>query len=150
MWNMYGVELRSFYIYYTEAFNQQSQVLHLIELLINHQINAHIISPCLLRTRTSAISVMPMEMILMIAWNLLLSSRAPLALTCKHFWNSITHCVLCASTGPAYDDTERLCLGILGELPSNCQEPMMSDPQLFQPERWGILRLIGERNISNA
>ena len=45
----YGVELRPFYIYYTEAFNQQNQVTYPIELLINFEVNAHIISPCPLR-----------------------------------------------------------------------------------------------------
>ena len=45
----YGVELRPFYIYYTGAFNQQSQVIYLIEMLINFQDIARIIPPCPLR-----------------------------------------------------------------------------------------------------
>ena len=55
---------------------------------------------------------MPMEFSLTVAWNLLPSSQGPFALTWKRFWNSITQCVLCVSTGQACDDTERLCLGI--------------------------------------
>lgn len=93
-----------------------------------------------------AISLMPMELVSMIACNLPPSSRAPLALTCKRFWNGIPRRM---STAPlSLDDPERLCLGIPRELPANFQESTMSDPQLFQPERWEFLRLL-ERDISD-
>lgn len=92
------------------------------------------------------ISLMPLELILMIACKLPPSSRATLALTCKRFWNAIPRRVSTASL--SFDDPERLCLGIPREMPSNFQDPPMSDPQLFQPERWKFLRLL-ERDISD-
>lgn len=76
----------------------------------------------------------------MIAWNLPPSSRASLALTCKRFWYGTTRRL---ST-----TRESLGLGIPSELPSNFQESTMSDPQIFQPERWEFFRLL-ERDISD-
>ena len=86
-----------------------------------------------------AISLMPMEVILMISCNLPTNSRALLSLTCKRFWDVI----------PRHTSkTEHLYLSFPGELPPNFQESTMSDPQLFRPERYEFLRLL-ERDISN-
>ena len=96
-----------------------------------------------------ALSLMPMELILMIAWNLPPGSRAPFALTCKRFRNAMMRRLSCDSTGPHYDLRERLGLGISAEMPPNFQELTMSDPRFFQPERWEFLRLL-ERDISDS
>ena len=93
-----------------------------------------------------AISLMPMEILIMIAWNLPPSSRALFALTCKRFWKGTTRRISCEETD---DSTECLGLGIPRELPPNFQGSTMSDPQLFQPERWELLRLL-ERDISDT
>ena len=74
------------------------------------------------------LSLMPMELILMIAWNLPPGSRAPFVLTCKRFRNALMRPV---STGPPYDHTERLGLRIPTEVPLNFHESTMSDPKLF-------------------
>lgn len=95
------------------------------------------------------LSLMPMELILMIAWNLPPGSRAPFALTCKRFRNAMMRPVSSVSTGPPYDHTERLGLGIPTEMPPNFHESTMSDPKLFQPGRWGFLRLL-ESDISDT
>ena len=81
-----------------------------------------------------ALLLMPLELILMIACKMPPSSRAPLALTCKHFWDAIPRRMSPASS--SFDDPERPCLGLPEELPSNLQEPSMSGQQLFQPGRW--------------
>ena len=108
-----------------------------------------------------ALSLMPTELILMIAWNLPPSSRALFALTCKRFWYAMTRRVSCelgvldvsgasgVSGASTRDQTELLGLGIPRELPFNFQDLLMSDPQLFQPERWELLRLL-ERDISDT
>lgn len=98
------------------------------------------------------ISLMPTELIFMITSNLPPSSRALFALTCKRFWYATICRVsvgLAVSGASTHDQIEVLGLGIPRELPSNFQEPTMSDPQLFQPERWELLRLL-ERDISGT
>ncbi len=116
-----------------------------MDLLTNHQCTNH-------STMSSSnggpltISLMPMELILMIACNLPPSSHALLALTCKRFWDAMPRRLPTASL--PVNDPERLGLGIPREMPSNFRESTMSDPQLFQPERWELLRLL-ERDISD-
>ena len=88
--------------------------------------------------RPLTISLMPSEIIVMIACNLTPCSRAPLALTCKRFWNEIPRKI------PR--STQLDGLGIPRELPSNFKEPTMSDPRLSQPERWQFLRLLERDN----
>ena len=88
------------------------------------------------------ISLMPIEIILIIARNLPPSSRAPFALTCTRFWDAMPR----RAIWPLDEPRERL--GMLKELPSNFQESTMSDPQLFQPGRWEFLRLL-ERDIGD-
>ena len=88
------------------------------------------------------ISVMPIEIILLIAWNLPPCSRASFALTCKGFWNAMPRHPI----WPLQDPRE--CLGMPRELPLNFQESAMSDPQLFQPGRWELFRLL-ERDIGD-
>lgn len=91
----------------------------------------------------------------MVAWNLPPSSRASFALTCKRFWYALTRrvpgrlAVSGLSGVSTRDQTELLGLGIPRELPSNFRQPTMSDPQLFQPERWEFLQLL-ERDISDT
>ena len=93
-----------------------------------------------------ALPLMPTELLLMIAWNLPPSSRALFALTCKRLRDAMIRCVSCESR---HHRTELLGFGIPRELPSNFQEPTMSDPWLFQPERWELLRLL-ERDLSDT
>ena len=89
-----------------------------------------------------SISLMPIEIILIIARDLPPSSRASLALTCKGFWNAMPR----RPIWPLQDPRE--CLGIRKELPLNFQESAMSDPKLFQPGRWELLRLL-ERDLGD-
>ena len=88
------------------------------------------------------ISLMPVEIILIIAQYLPPSSRALFALTCKRFWDAMPQ----RAIWPLHDPRERL--GMPKELPYDFQESTMSDPQVFQPGRWEFFRLL-ERDIGD-
>ena len=77
--------------------------------------------------RSSNLILMPTEVVLMIASELPPNARTLLALTCKGFFNVLT---------------PLLGLKLPAEQPSNIQESSMSEPQLYQPERWRFLRLL--------
>ena len=74
-----------------------------------------------------SLSLMPPEMIRMIASNLPPSARASLALTCKGFLDTLL----------PLDG-----LALPREQPPNFQDVCMSLPQLYQLERWAFLRLL--------
>lgn len=78
------------------------------------------------------LSLMPREILLAIASELSPSARGLLAFTCKSFARTLVPLV--GLKKPA-------------EQPSNFQESRMSEPQLYQPERWEFLRLI-EKDLS--
>lgn len=90
--------------------------------------------------RPLGLSLMPTEMLLMIASKLPPSARALLALTSKGFWYTL---IRPASTAPKVSNKQPgLGLRMCAELPSNFQEPRMSEPQHFNFERWELLRLL--------
>lgn len=90
------------------------------------------------------LSMMPPEIILMITLELLPSAQALFAHTCRDFLRILAP----LSARIAKADPKALQLRMPREQPSNFQESEMSEPQLYQSERWELLRL-WEKDISD-